>query len=269
MDENKIEDIKHVMDGQYTYLRTLSSKSNGMYNFLLLSIIATICALPFIRIDVSTTAFVTIQPQQLKEIVHSPLPGKIVRLYVANNQTVSKGDTIMTVDNAAYEQLMSEQPKSQSAQKNKTKPVLANIAGTGYIEEGLQPGSYIQGGQKVAEVIPNTGLVAVCYIAPKDIGYVKKDQRVQLQIDSYNYYDWGMLNATVVDIFNDVSIIEGRPFYMVQCKLDKTFLALKNGHKGDLMKGMTGRANFSQSKKTLWQLLFTKVNEWFDPTPTN
>jgi hypothetical protein len=265
MSETKIEDVKRVMDGQYTYLRTLSTKSNAIYNFLILSIVATICALPLIKVDISTKAFVAIQPQQLKEIVRSPLSGKILQLNITNNMPVAKGDTVMMVDARAFEELVSGQPKTGIEKQGVGKPVVANISGTGYVEEGLQVGSFIQAGQKVVEVAPNTGLMAVCYIEPKDIGYVKKGQRVQLQIDSYNYYDWGMLNATVSDIFNDVSIVEGRPFYVAQCTLDKTFLTLKNGRQGDLIKGMTGSANFLQGKKTLWQLLFTKVNEWFNP----
>lgn len=143
--------------------------------------------------------------------------------------------------------------------------VVANTSGTGYNAEGIQNGTFVQGGQKIAEIVPNSNLIAICLVSPKDIGFIKTHQKVRLQIDAYNYSDWGILNASVSEIIKDVRIIDNRPFYIVHCKIDKTFLTLKSGYKGTIIKGMTGRANFKLTTKTLWQLLFTNLNDWLDP----
>ncbi len=144
--------------------------------------------------------------------------------------------------------------------------MLANVSGTGYKSEGIQVGTFVQSGQKVAEIIPDSNLIATCLVSPKDIGFIKEKQQVKLQIDAYNYYDWGMLEGSVFEIVKDVSILENKPYYIVHCKMNKTFLSLKNGYKGTIIKGMTARANFKLTRKSLWQLLFTHLNDWLNPS---
>jgi HlyD family secretion protein len=256
MSEKDIKQYRPQMHVQYTYMKTLSLRSNAFYSFLLLAIIATFAVLPFVYVQVSSSAPLAIQPKEQKETVFSPAGGKITYWGLVNNRPINKGDTIYQYSQELF---------GLQGSNTRTGSVIANISGTGHIMEGLQVGSFVQGGQKVAEILPDSGLLAVCYVSPKDIAYVKIGQQVQLQIDSYNYYEWGMLNATVNEIFTDLVLIENRPFYIVHCKMGRDFLTLKNGHVGKLLKGMTGRANFVQGKKSLWQLLFTKVNEWFNP----
>lgn len=261
MSEKDIKEYRPQMHVQYTYMKTLSLRSNAFYSFLLLAIIVVFAVLPFVYVEVSTSAPISIQSKQPKETVFAPAGGKITYWGFASNQPIHKGDTIYQYS----QELFGLQPSNPTASSTRKGYVIANISGTGHIAEGLQLGSYIQGGQKVAEILPDSGLLAVCYVSPRDIAFVRPGQNVQLQIDSYNYYDWGMLNGSVTEIFKDLVFIENRPFYIVHCKMERDFLTLKNGYVGKLLKGMTGKANFIQGKKSLWQLLFTKVNEWFNP----
>lgn len=39
----------------------------------------------------------------------------------------------------------------------------------------------------------------------------------------------------------------------------------KNGYKGYLKKGMTLQARFIITERTLWQLLYDKVDDWINP----
>jgi hypothetical protein len=261
MSEKDIKQYRPQMHGQYTYMKTLSLRSNAFYSFLLLAIIAIFAVLPFVYVQVSSSAPVAIQPKQQKETVFAPAGGKIIYWGLVNNRPINKGDTIYQYS----QELFGLQGSNQTLPNTRTGSVIANISGTGHVVEGLQVGSFVLGGQKVAEILPDSGLLAVCYVSPKDIAYVKIGQNVQLQIDSYNYYEWGMLNGTVAEIYKDLVLIENRPFYIVHCKMEHDFLTLKNGYVGKLLKGMTGKANFVQGKKSLWQLLFTKVNDWFNP----
>jgi HlyD family secretion protein len=48
--------------------------------------------------------------------------------------------------------------------------------------------------------------------------------------------------------------------------LDNKQLHLKNGFAGELKKGMTVQARFVVIKRSLWQLLFDKIDDWVNPT---
>jgi HlyD family secretion protein len=56
-----------------------------------------------------------------------------------------------------------------------------------------------------------------------------------------------------------------QPVFRVRCSLDTKFLQLKNGYKGDLKKGMTLTGRFYLTDRSLWQLLFDKVDKWVNP----
>ncbi|MEC5144649.1 HlyD family efflux transporter periplasmic adaptor subunit [Chitinophaga sp. 212800010-3] len=366
----------------FSYLSTLSSRSNFLYNFLLFVVIAIVVLLPVIRVDVTTSSAATVQSIKLKEKVIAPVAGKIVKLNITDNVNVSRGDTLLVINNTAVrtELMLTQGRKSiieeslydislilrslshdsllnlhtsqyqvayqnyldqkkqlvfkldritKSYERNKwlfgekvissnefeesqlqynqarsdmdllaskfksqmetdryqytteksnlnikenqlVEPitnsiVIANTMGIGFKAEGIQQGSFVQPGQQLAEIVPDTGLIAACLVQPKDIGYIKTGQPVKIQIDAYNYYDWGTLKGAVFEIFKDVTVVNNQPYYMVRCKLDKNYLQLKNGYKGSLIKGMTGKTFFYVGRKSLWQLAFTKVNDWFSP----
>lgn len=382
MDNTNLPELTSARDNQFDYLQKLSKSSNAFYNFILFIIVAIIFSLPFISVGITTSSPASIQTNNHQENLYSPLGGKISLLRIDNNHHVSKGDTLVMLDNSQVKNevaltenrkiiigqsihdikilknslagvnrnlLYTTQYQSQYThyieQKallsarfnnaNKTyqrfanlysqkvisaseyekyeldyrqaisdlkiletntqsqwqterfalrqelnnikvkesqlkdlmikSAVIANISGTGYNTEGIQVGTFVQGGQKIAEIIPDNNLIAICLVSPKDIGYIKENQKVRLQIDAYNYYDWGTINGFVSEIIKDVSIVDNKPFYIVHCRINKTYLTLKNGYKGNLIKGMTGRANFNLTTRTLWQLLFTNVNEWLNP----
>src|SRR6202012_5548051 len=69
-------------------------------NFLILFVIAAFVALPFIHVQVSSTAPTSIQSVHLKEVVSSPIAGRITRMNIINNRPVSRGDTLLSVDHA-------------------------------------------------------------------------------------------------------------------------------------------------------------------------
>jgi multidrug resistance efflux pump len=137
----------------------------------------------------------------------------------------------------------------------------------GYVEhfKGIVKGANVQAGQTIAVVSPNSGLIAEIYVAPKDIGLINREHKVLIQIDAFNYNQWGMLNGEIDEISRDFILLSNRPVFRIKCKLNKNFLTLKNGFKGNLKKGMTLRARFLVTERTLFQLLFDKVDNWLNP----
>ena len=132
-------------------------------------------------------------------------------------------------------------------------------------------GVYITAGQNILEISPNGHLIAECYIEPKDIGYFRKGMVGLIQISAFNYNDWGMLKGTVEEIFNDVTVSSDgtNSFYKVFCSLDSDHLTLKNGYKGYIKKGMTLSSNFIITRRTIFQLLYDKIDNWLNPSTSS
>lgn len=143
--------------------------------------------------------------------------------------------------------------------------ILAPMSGTLIQVAGFQSGNFIAPGQNLAFISTNNILLAECYISPSDIGYIQQNQQVTFQFDAFNYRDWGMVNGKVTQVLNDVVLIDQRPMFRVRCALGKNSLKLKNGYEGNIQKGLTFTARFQLNRRSLWQLLFDKVDNWLNP----
>ena len=152
-------------------------------------------------------------------------------------------------------------------QEQKNYIVTAPISGRLVNFSGIQKGNFIVQGQPIGEISPEENQVAECMVSPKDIGFIKKNQKVKFQIDAYNYNQWGLLEGKVVDIDRNITVNQqtGEAYFKVRCVMDKNYLQLKNGYKGQIGKGMTLTARFYLLDRTLWQLLFDRVDDWFNP----
>lgn len=157
------------------------------------------------------------------------------------------------------------QLKEQQALYQITAPI------TGFIQNpgGMQAGSFVYVNQKLCEISPDSSLIALCYVKPSDIGLIKQGQTVRFRIDAFNYNQRGMLTGTVTDIGEDIVQQNQTIYFKVKCRLDKDYLRLKNGYKGRIKKGMTLNANFIITERSLFQLLYDKVDNWINPSLTN
>lgn len=144
--------------------------------------------------------------------------------------------------------------------------LIAPVSGTIQNLSGLQVGSPVFANQKIGEVSPDSSLVVMVYLSPSDIGLVKPEQEVRFQIEAFNYNQWGMLGGKVTEIADDV-IFDGnqQPVYRVKCLPDSMNLRLANGYIGQLKKGMTLQARFTVARRSLFQLLYDKVDHWLNP----
>jgi HlyD family secretion protein len=141
----------------------------------------------------------------------------------------------------------------------------APVSGTLIQVAGFQTGNFIAPSQAVAYISSSDSLLAECYLSPFDIGYIKKNQSAVFQIDAYDYRYFGMLEGNVIEILNDVVAVSDNPMFRVRCKLKSDCLQLKNGYEGHVKKGMTLTCRFHLTRRSLWQLLFDKVDNWMNP----
>ena len=146
--------------------------------------------------------------------------------------------------------------------------ICSPVTGTIQQVQTLFDGSFIQAGQQIADISPEGDLLAECYIQPRDIGFLHPGMSGRMQVSAFNYSEWGVLHATVDDVYDDVSVsADGmQSYYKVYCLLDSDHLTLKNGFKGYIKKGMTVYANFTVTRRTLFQLLYDKLDNWLNPS---
>lgn len=143
--------------------------------------------------------------------------------------------------------------------------VTAPVDGTLEEVAALSSGSFVQQGQKLAVISPTSDLNAEVYVTPRDIGLLRPGTPARLQIDAFNYNDWGFVHAQVREISDDFVLMNQQPMFRVRLALDQKELRLQNGFRGRLKKGMTLRARFMVTERTLFQLLRDDVNDWLNP----
>lgn len=138
---------------------------------------------------------------------------------------------------------------------------------TGTIENfnGVQVGSVLNAPQPIAQISPVDNLVVESTVLPNDIGLIKPNQKVKFQFDAFNYNQWGLLTGKVIDIDKNITLQENQAFFKVRCTLDSKELKLKSGYKTQVSKGMTLTTSYIITRRSLFDLLFDKVDDWLNP----
>lgn len=131
---------------------------------------------------------------------------------------------------------------------------------------GVYRGSSIQIGQSLAIISPDSTLCLEVYVSPRNIGFMNVGMPVNVQVESFNYNEWGTIRGKVKDISSDfLTDSRGNSFYKVKCEMDRDYLQLKNGRVGKLKKGMTANVHFMVTRRSLFDLLYQKIDNWANP----
>lgn len=182
---------------------------------------------------------------------------------LVTTEHISKWQTDLTSLNQQLEDLGSR----KALYSEEKEQYLIKAATTGFVQQlrGIQKGSYLQPGDLIGEITPDSGLIVEAYVLPKDIGYINNNSLVRLQVDAFDYNVWGMAEGRVTSVSKDVYMENNTPMFKVRCMLDQRFLELKNGYRGMIKKGMTVQARFVVTERTLFQLLYDKADDWLNP----
>jgi membrane fusion protein, peptide pheromone/bacteriocin exporter len=166
-----------------------------------------------------------------------------------------------------YRQALSE-IESNIAQVLKEKNyyiIKSPVSGTVEQFSGIFQGSHLQSGQTIAVISPDSTMIAEVYVSPQNIGYISKQSPVRIQVDAFNYNEWGILSGKITEISSDYVLVDSTPMFKIRCVVDRTWLSLKNNVRGNLKKGMTIRARFLVTKRSLFQLLYQDIDDWINP----
>ncbi|MEQ5791680.1 HlyD family efflux transporter periplasmic adaptor subunit [Muricauda sp. NFXS6] len=164
---------------------------------------------------------------------------------------------------------ITQNKSSQYLENKKEYIVTAPVSGSLVNPVGIERGSIVTSGSILAEISPDTELLAECYVSPLDIGLIDESKPVNFQIDAYNYNQWGLATGKILEISEDIELINEQPIFKMRCQMNEEFLELKNGARGTIKKGMTFNARFELTERTLYQLLYDKVDDWMNPTKQN
>ena len=126
-------------------------------------------------------------------------------------------------------------------------------------------GGLLQANETLCTISPEVDLIGECYVPTRDIGLLKVGQPVRYQMEAFDYNYFGVLTGKVATIDNDFTVINNTPVFKVRCSFDSTQLHLKNGFTGKLKKGLNFQARFIVARRSLWQLLYDKMDDWLNP----
>ena len=190
-----------------------------------------------------------------------------------NNQLASLDDNQMSkwqTDLNTYNNMYSEMSSNLKLEAKEKDLCVVTSPVSGTLEQfrGIYKGSVIQAGALLAIISPDSTLFVEVYVSPRNIGYIMNEMPVSIQVGSFNYNEWGMIDGKVIDIssdfFTDNTI--GGTFYKVKCSIEKEFLLHKKGMKGNLKKGMTVSAHFKITRRSLFDLIYQKMDDMINPS---
>jgi HlyD family secretion protein len=154
----------------------------------------------------------------------------------------------------------------QLQQEKEWNIIKAPVSGTLQQFSGKYAGGYLQAGELLGIISPDSNLVAECYVTPRDIAYLQEGMPVKFQVDAFNYNEWGLVEGVVQSVDNDFMLMNDQPVFKVRCRFASTEVRTTQGIKGNLKKGMTFQARFILTKRSLFQLLYDKTDDWMNPT---
>ena len=151
------------------------------------------------------------------------------------------------------------------AVESKNYVITAPLSGTIENFSGIQVGSFLNASQPIANLSATDQLIIESSVSPNDIGLIHKNQKVKFQIDAFNYNQWGLLEGKVIDIDHNITIQGNQAFFKVRCSLNSIEMKLKSGYKTKVSKGMTLTTRYVITRRSLFDLLFDKVDDWLNP----
>jgi len=155
--------------------------------------------------------------------------------------------------------------KKQLSEEKNMYVLTAPISGELINVQGINLGSIVNAGSNLANISPIKNLIIESYISPSDIGYISEGISAKYQVDSYNSNQWGFATGKITEVGKDIVSINNTSIFKIRSSLNEKELFLSNGAKGKLKKGMTVTSRFFLTERSLFQLLFDSIDDWFNP----
>lgn len=161
---------------------------------------------------------------------------------------------------------LAEVTELQARLKAKVDRLVVRAPVRGYVQDmKVQTvGQVVQPGGLMMQIVPDAvPLEAVVRIAPKDIGYVKVGQPVNLRVSSFDYSRFGFAQGTLKRV-TATSVVgeDGRPYFRGWVQLPHPYVG-HNGSRYMLQPGMGVEAEILTGEKTVLAYLSKPLLEMF------
>ncbi|MBD2504545.1 HlyD family efflux transporter periplasmic adaptor subunit [Anabaena azotica] len=187
----------------------------------------------------------------------------ILEKIASNKQKIAEIDSqFMKIVLENEQNLADINSKISQAQLNlKYQELRAPVSGTVFDLQAKSPGYVANPTQKLLQIVPNENYIAEVFITNKDIGFVRKDMKADVRIDSFPFSEFGDIKGELISIGSDaLPPDETHKFYRFPARisLDKQYLDIK-GRKIALQSGMSISANIKVREERTVMSLFTEM----------
>jgi len=134
-------------------------------------------------------------------------------------------------------------------------------------EQGIHgAGETVAAGETLISLVPiNSNLIIETKVLNMDMAYIHLGQKVALRLDALPYQHFGKLYGTVFAISpSTVQDKEGKPYYLVRIKPEKTTLKEFTGKTYSIFSGMTVSADFITRKKNIFRFFSDPIQYHLD-----
>ena len=156
---------------------------------------------------------------------------------------------------------------TESAIAESARYTIAPIAGTVEDLAPISPGSTLRAGDPIATISPDGDIIAEAYVPPKDVSYIHKGMPARLIIEGFDVQTWGAMEATVISVASDVTVMNNQPVFRVRLKPNAEELRrAADGRKARLTKGLRAQARFIVGRRRIADVLRHRMSDWLDPS---
>jgi HlyD family secretion protein/adhesin transport system membrane fusion protein len=122
-------------------------------------------------------------------------------------------------------------------------------------------GGVVESGQILAEIVPLEGnLIIETQIQPKDIGYIKTGQAVNVKVSSYDFSRYGTIEG-ILEYISATTFVndDGTRYYMGRVSIEKNYVGA-NERKNLIVPGMTVQADIVTGAKSILAYLLKPIH---------
>lgn len=149
-------------------------------------------------------------------------------------------------------------------EQEKEGEIKAEYAGTIRYKQEMGEGVYLSSGTEIAALYPesNDEFYAEVYIENNDIGKVRKDQKVKLEVSSYPSSEYGYYEGIIEMVASDITVNTdtGAAYYNVKVKCDRENTEKFLREDETLINGLAVQAKIITDEKSVFQYVMDKID---------
>jgi len=226
------------------------NKSSLLYLILLISVILSLLALPWIQIDSVTTSPGVIAPPVEPIKIRARSTGELNFFDLEENRFVVQGDTLFSIRRRGI--------KSEQFHRAPMDGYVRNLR----IEAHK---SLVHAGEMILEIQAESDLVFKCYLSGDKITSLQPKQNVDFLVRSTRNEGDKSFSGKVTDILPDTSRKDKASIFEVRCSIDNTVENDLNA--SGLKPGMTLLARFRLARRSAFDIILKDAQD-IDQSPS-